>query len=92
MWGPHTAVRAWLGAILLAGICALGAGRVIDAAGTALLLVGLLWIISFWIGMHFLRNQNSATAKRLETFSAAWSLLLYLGLAAIALTRIVQSV
>ena len=86
LWGTRAASAAWFCAMVLTGLCAWQAARIVDFAGVVLLLIGLLLVCAAGVLSHFLRSPVGGAGKRVEMMSGVWSVLLYLsiGLAPLA--------
>jgi 4-hydroxybenzoate polyprenyltransferase len=85
LWGRRPATLAWLGAMLATAVCAvLAANRIgftLEAA--ALLSVGL--VFSAVVGRNFVHHPITARAKRIETMSGVWTILMYLSVGVVPL-------
>jgi 4-hydroxybenzoate polyprenyltransferase len=80
LWGSRNAVLAWWIAFLLMGVSAWRAAAVIHAATPVLCLMTLMVISAAFLGREFLREPVTAGAKRLETFTRWWTIIVYFGL------------
>jgi 4-hydroxybenzoate polyprenyltransferase len=85
LWGRGRAVLVWLGAMLAtAGFAATAAVQISFLVPTVCVL-GVLLLTAAGIGCRFLQSPIAGWAKRIETFSAVWTLLMYLSLGAVPL-------
>jgi 4-hydroxybenzoate polyprenyltransferase len=85
LWGPHRAVLAWLGALLLTALSAWLAAYEINFAGpVGSVLVVLLGLASL-IAWRFLQFPTSQRAKLIETMSGLWTIIMYLSVGAVPL-------
>jgi 4-hydroxybenzoate polyprenyltransferase len=79
-WGPRGAVLVWLAALVLTGGCAAAGawqvGFLLPVGG----LLGVLLVMGAQIARRFLQSPDTFGAKRLEAFSGAWTLLVYMAL------------
>ncbi len=85
LWGRKRAVCAWYGALLTTAIGAwLAASKIGFALAEAMLFLALLAGAAV-IATSFLRRPLAGRGKWIETFSGAWTLLVYLSLGALPL-------
>lgn len=85
LWGRRRAVCTWYGALLVTAIGAwLAASRTGFALAETLLFLTLL-AGAATIAARFLRHPLAGRGKRIEIFSGAWTLLVYLSLGALPL-------
>jgi 4-hydroxybenzoate polyprenyltransferase len=85
LWGRHRAVAAWLGAMALTALCAWAAASRIRFVAPALGVLGGVWLASAFVCWQFLRQPQTARAKRIELMAGVWTLCLYLMLGAVPL-------
>jgi 4-hydroxybenzoate polyprenyltransferase len=85
LWGPRVAVSAWWIALLGTGLTAWWAARHIDFAVPVSILMAVLLLFAALIAWRFLKQPGSRGAKTFETFSAVWTLLMYLQLGTLPL-------
>ncbi|HVR34840.1 MAG TPA: UbiA family prenyltransferase [Methylomirabilota bacterium] len=85
LWGPHAAVSVWWIALLATGLTAWLAARRIDFAIPVTILMVVLLLFAALIAWRFLKQPNFSRAKMFETFSAVWTLLMYLQLGTLPL-------
>lgn len=85
LWGRRNAALAWLGAMVLTAFCAEAAAYQI---GFSLPVASMLAVLLIGAGLtvrQFLNKPETARARRIETLSGVWTLLMYLSLGAIPL-------
>jgi len=80
LWGRRDAVLAWLGASALTAASALLAASPIGVGVSLAGLVGVLLSAEAAIAWCFLRQPTARSARLIESMSAVWTLLIYLGL------------
>ena len=85
LWGIHAAVWAWFGALLLTAVSAWLSARQIGFAGPVGWLLAVLLAAALPVALRFLRAPTTSRAKLIETMSALWTILMYLGIGAIPL-------
>ncbi|MEX1019416.1 MAG: hypothetical protein WDZ49_07140 [Litorilinea sp.] len=77
LWGIRRAAMAWWLALLAAGVGLGFAGWQVDAGWWLPLVIGLLLGLGLWYGVRYGATPTTRTAKRIDTFSALWVLILY---------------
>lgn len=85
LWGRRRAALAWWGALAATAGAACAAAARIDALLPVAVILGLALSAAALLARAFLRAPTTAAAKRIETFSGLWTLLLYLSLGALPL-------
>jgi 4-hydroxybenzoate polyprenyltransferase len=85
LWGLRAAVSVWWIALLATGLTAWLAARRIDFAIPVTILLAVLLLFAALIAWRFLKQPDSRRAKTFETFSAVWTLLMYLQLGTLPL-------
>lgn len=85
LWGRGWALLAWLGAMLLTAVCAWRGSLLIGFATPLALLLLLLLSGAVVLAVTFNAAALPGRGKRIEMFSGAWTLLMYLSLGAIPL-------
>jgi 4-hydroxybenzoate polyprenyltransferase len=85
LWGRRNAVLAWLAAMLTTAICACVAAAQIRFSLPVAGLGGFLLLTAGFVALRFLQEPVTHRAKRIETLSGIWTLLLYLSLGAVPL-------
>ncbi len=85
LWGRRRAVAAWSGTLVLTACAACAAAARIGFALRAAIILGAALLAAFFAADAFLRRPETHTAKRIETFSGLWTMLLYLTLGALPL-------
>src|SRR5262249_36272898 len=85
LWGVRTAAYVWWGTLLATAIFAGVAAYQIDFLLPVVGILGVLLIVAAVLVMNFLHKPESHGAKRIETLSGVWTLLMYLSLGAIPL-------
>lgn len=85
VWGRRNAVLAWLGALLTTAIFAAVAAWQIDFLLPVGVVLAVLVLGASALAWAFLRQPEAARAKRLETASGIWTILMYLSLGAVPL-------
>ncbi len=84
-WGRRKAVLAWLGALLLTGVSALLAARLIGLTAPMAAMLAVLLGIAAAVAWSFLRRPVTRRARLFESMSGARTLVVYLGLGALPL-------
>ena len=82
LWGTPTAVRAWLGAVVLTGIAAWRASARIGTEVPTLMLLALLAATCIVVARRVARAQAPGSGRALELMSGVWTILMYVGLGA----------
>jgi 4-hydroxybenzoate polyprenyltransferase len=77
-WGGTRAVGVWLAALVLTSACAVMAARGIGFLMPAATVLVLLLAAAAVITGRFLVAPDAGAARRFETFSGVWTLLVYL--------------
>ena len=85
LWGPRRAVGVWVSALALTAVSALAAAFQIDFGPQVGTLLLLLLGVCVGLAARFLRDGQAGSAKAIETASAVWTLVMYLGLGVIPL-------
>ncbi len=85
LWGRPVAVGSWLAAQGATLACALEAASRIRFTGPVGIVLGLMWIGAGALGLGFLSSGEAKRAKRIELYSGAWTLGLYLMLGVVPL-------
>jgi 4-hydroxybenzoate polyprenyltransferase len=85
LWGRRTAVLAWLGAMLATAVCASLAGARIGFAGEVAAVLSLALLVAALVGRNFLQHPITPRAKRIETLSGIWTILMYLSVGVVPL-------
>lgn len=85
LWGRRNAVLAWLGALLATALSALMAASLIGLTGVMSVMLGALFAVATIMARSFLRHPVTSRAKRFESMSGAWTVLMYLGLGGVPL-------
>jgi 4-hydroxybenzoate polyprenyltransferase len=85
LWGRRTAVLAWLGAMLATAVCACLAAARIGFGWEAAAVLCVALAAAAFVGRHFLHHPISARAKRIESLSGIWTILMYLSVGVIPL-------
>lgn len=85
LWGPRRAVGVWVSALALTAVSALAAAFQIDFGPQVGTLLLLLLGVCVGLAARFLRDGQARSAKAIETASAVWTLVMYLGLGVIPL-------
>jgi 4-hydroxybenzoate polyprenyltransferase len=85
LWGYRTAVIVWLGAVAVTAAWALTTAYQIDFSLPAAGLLSLLLGAASWIAYRFVREPTPLRAKRIESLSGIWTILMYLSLGAVPL-------
>ncbi len=80
LWGQKGAPLVWIGAVFVTALTAGFAGFLIDFGWTTFAILTVLVSLAVWLVLAFLRQPDSKTAKRFETFSGIWTLAMYLTL------------
>src|ERR1041384_5316692 len=82
VWGPQTAVRAWLAALGLTALSAWVAARQIHFVVPVVCLLGILLTLASLVAWRFLQQPETQRTKLFEPLSGIWTLLMYLSLGA----------
>ena len=77
-WGIPKAVTAWIFAILGSYACAIMVSFYIDFQTPIILFLGAMTLIALYVVITFAKTPDPNGAKRLENFSGAWILGVYL--------------
>jgi 4-hydroxybenzoate polyprenyltransferase len=85
LWGRRNAVLVWLGSLLTTAACAFVAAWQIDFAVPVGVLLAVLLLAAGLVAGRFLHQPEAGRAKRIETASGLWTILMYLSLGAIPL-------
>jgi 4-hydroxybenzoate polyprenyltransferase len=85
LWGRRRALLVWLGAMLLTAICAWRGAFLIGFATPVALFLFFLLSCAVLLAMAFDSALLPGSGKRIELFSGAWTLLMYLSLGAVPL-------
>jgi 4-hydroxybenzoate polyprenyltransferase len=85
LWGRRNAVLAWLAALSLTGLCAWQAAERINFSLPAGAVLLTLWVIGTGVSWAFLHVPRPRRARRIETVSGVWTLLMYLFLGLVPL-------
>jgi 4-hydroxybenzoate polyprenyltransferase len=85
LWGVRPAVWTWFSALLLTAASAWLSARQISFAGPVGRLLAVLLAAALLVALRFLRDTTTSRAKLIETISAVWTILMYLGIGAIPL-------
>ena len=80
LWGRRNAVRAWAAALALSALGACLAAREVHFLGSAGWMLGIGLGGAAVMGARFLNASLSTSAKAIEHFSSAWTLLLHFSL------------
>jgi 4-hydroxybenzoate polyprenyltransferase len=85
LWGPRVAVLVWLGALLTTAGCALLAAARVDFLLCVAVVLALLFLMAATVAWRFLAAPTTARAKKIESMSGVWMLILYLSVGAVPL-------
>lgn len=85
LWGRWRAILAWGGTLLVTAISAVLAASEVGFALLEALLFCVLLLIALVLATRFLRNPLAGRGKWIESFSGAWTLLIYLSLGVLPL-------
>jgi hypothetical protein len=85
LWGRPCATLAWWSTLLVTALAACAAATRVDALLPAALVLGAALAAAGFLARAFLRAPDTRAAKRIETFSGLWTMLLYLSLGALPL-------
>ncbi len=85
LWGRRNAVLAWLGSLLATAAFAFVAAWQIDFIVPVGALLAVLLLAAGVLAGQFLRCPEARRAKRIETASGVWTILMYLSLGAVPL-------
>ena len=80
LWGRKVAVLAWLGVMLVTGICATLAASRIAFTLPVLTATMTVFVVAMVAGAGFLRVSKPGSGKRFELLAGVWTLVLYLSL------------
>ncbi len=87
-WGIPTSVFIWLGAIALSATFIVLTAAQLGFAAPILIAIAVLFACAAIMSIKFLKAPVSSRAKRIQTFSNIWTLLMYLAVGAVpALAR-----
>ncbi len=82
LWGRRRAVAAWMCAITLTALAAIMAAKEVDFILPVSMILALLFIAAVIVSLRFLCKPLSSRARMFESFSGAWTLVMYLSLGA----------
>jgi 4-hydroxybenzoate polyprenyltransferase len=82
VWGRGRAVLAWWIVLALTALCAVLVAARIDFLWPVAMLLGGMFVGALIVGAVFLCKPLPGRGKLIEHYSAAWTLVLYLGLGA----------
>lgn len=82
LWGRPRAVGVWLGALFTTAAVALLAAHRIGFLVPAAVLLAAVPVLALAAGLRFLREPVTVRARRLETLTGLWTMILYLTLGA----------
>jgi 4-hydroxybenzoate polyprenyltransferase len=85
LWGRKIAVLAWLGLMLVTGICATLAAKRIAFAIPVFTAMSCAFVSAMAAAAGFLRAPRPGTGKRFEILAGIWTLVLYLSLGLVPL-------
>jgi 4-hydroxybenzoate polyprenyltransferase len=85
LWGPRAAVYVWLGALLTTAVCAVLAAAQIDFLIPVAVVLATLFLTAGMVAWRFLSAPTTRRAKRIETLSGVWTILLYLSVGLVPL-------
>jgi hypothetical protein len=85
LWGRPRAVAAWWGTLLVTALAACAAAARIGFAIQAAIVLGSALVVAAVAARAFLQAPETRAAKRIETFSGLWTMILYLTLGALPL-------
>lgn len=85
LWGSRNAVLAWWFSILLMGVGAWQCGTVLQVGTPMLGLMTLMVLSAAACAWHFLRQPVTVRARRLESLTRFWTLVVYLALGPVPL-------
>ncbi|MBS1810590.1 MAG: UbiA family prenyltransferase [Acidobacteria bacterium] len=91
LWGPKSAVLAWLGAMIATAILAVLAAQKIAFALPVFCLLSVLFVVAIFTSIKFLRQPEINSAKWFEAMSGVWTLVLYLSLGAIPMLEMAEA-
>lgn len=77
LYGPNKATYIWLGILLATFLFCSYAIYYASIAYISIIILSAFFIITAFCGISFLLNMNSKSAKRIEIFSAVWTLVMY---------------
>jgi 4-hydroxybenzoate polyprenyltransferase len=82
LWGRHRAAAAWMCALTLTALSALMAAKEVNFILPVSIILSALLIGAATISLRFLRKPLPSRARMFESFSGAWTLVMYLSLGA----------
>ncbi len=85
LWGRRNAVLAWLASLLTTAVCAFAAAWQIDFLLPVSALLVVLLLAAAICAASFLLRPEAKRAKRIETLSGLWTILMYLSLGGVPL-------
>lgn len=85
LWGRPRAVAAWWGTLLVTALAACAAAARIGFTVPAAVILASALLAAGLAARAFLRAPDTRAAKRIETFSGLWTMILYLTLGALSL-------
>ncbi len=85
LWGRPVAAAAWVGAMLASGGCATVAALLIGFGPLVATILGIGVLLAAVAAWRFVREPITRTAKRIETVSGLWTILMYLSVGALPL-------
>lgn len=85
LWGRRAACAAWIAALAATGACALPAAHRIEFLAPVAVVLGGLFLAGAWLVRSFLAQPATVRARRLNHFSALWTMALYLMLGIVPL-------
>lgn len=90
LWGRRPATFAWLGALAATAACAMFAAARIQFLLPAATILTLLLLIALALARAFLSGPSSPRARRLDHFSALWTMTVYslLGIIPLAIKKL----
>lgn len=80
LWGDRNAALAWLAMMACTAVASLFAARYIHFVLVDALLLSALLLAAGMIAAAYLRTQQTAQARRIESMSGIWTLCMYLSL------------
>lgn len=85
LWGAPAATAAWLGVLATTAVLAWRAASLVHAARPVGALLIVLLIAAAWAVWRFRQRATAGGGRAFEAVSAAWTLVMYLGLGAMPL-------